>query len=275
MILRNVLRNGAEALRDARIPDPILTAEVLLAQALGRTREFLHAHPDHPVDAPSRNAFERMVERRLAREPLQYITGEQEFFGRRFHVDPTVLIPRPETELVVETVLGLNRWPAPRVLDVGTGSGCVAVTLSLEIPNGKVCASDVSFDAVATARRNATGNHARVLLACADLLECWSGPFEFIVANPPYVHPGEMGGLQPEVVRYEPHRALFPAGDPVDLYRELISAAESRIAAGGYLVLEIGYTMGESIPDLLSGWACVEIRSDLQGIPRVISARAL
>lgn len=275
MTVRNLLEHGAAVLERGRVPSPHLTAEVLLACSLGREREFLYAHPDDPIDGESSETFLSMINRRLAREPLQYITGRQEFYGRLFHVDPTVLIPRPETELIVDAVVGLNRWREPRILDVGTGSGCIAATLALELPDSRVFASDVSWSALRTARQNVGRNQAPVLFACVDLVDAWQGPFEFIVSNPPYVRPDEREGLQPEVGRHEPAIALFGNTDPISLYRRLISEAGPRLATGGYLILEIGYSMAGEVRELFDpGWRS-ETRTDLQGIPRVVVAYRL
>lgn len=274
MNIREALAGGAATLESERIPSPRLTAEVLLAHCLRRDRVFLHTHPDFPIDADRSEAFLRMIGRRLGREPLQYITGTQEFYGRPFHVDPTVLIPRPETELVVDAVVELNRWPMPRILDVGTGSGGLAATLALEVAGSRVFASDVSLEALVTARRNARANRAHVDFAAADLLDGWSGPFEFIVSNPPYIAREESEGLPKDVLGFEPHVALFGDRHPQDTYARLVSGAAARLIEGGWLVLEIGYTMEGLVRALFDlRWRLESTRCDLQGIPRVVAAR--
>lgn len=274
MKIGDVLRDGVQSLEAERIPQPRLTAEVLLAHALGTEREYIHTHPEDPATADALEAYRSAIARRIGREPLQYITGRQEFYGRSFHVDPSVLIPRPETELVVETVLSLSRAPSPSILDVGTGSGCIAATLALELPEARVFASDVSPEAVLKARDNAARLGATVLLGCSDLLSAWRGPFGFVVSNPPYVAQSEADGLQKEVVGHEPGIALFGTGDPVSMYRTLIRQAGERLVPGGWLVMEVGYTMAATVAALFGAdWVRVQERPDLQGIPRVVAAQ--
>lgn len=274
MRIADVLRDGTRSLEAARIPQPRLTAEVLLAHVLGTGREHLHTHPEDTTASDSVRAYESAIARRLGREPLQYITGRQEFYGRPFHVDPSVLIPRPETELLVETVLGLCRSGSPSILDVGTGSGCIAATLALELPSARVFGSDVSPEAVITARANARRLGATVFLGCSDLLSAWRGAFEFVVANPPYVARSESNGMQKEVVGHEPGIALFGTAEPISMYRTLIRQSEERLAHGGWLVLEIGYTMAGDVKALFGApWTRVDDRPDLQGFPRVVIAQ--
>lgn len=274
MTIGELLRSATAALEEHSIPSASLTAEVLLAHCIGRDRTFLFAHPECVPDEEATDLFVSMIKRRSAREPLQYITGKQEFYGRRFSVNPAVLIPRPETELVVEAVLELNQWPEPQILDVGTGSGCIAITLALELEHAKVYASDVSLAALQTAQENALENHADVRFACADLLDGWGRDVEFIVSNPPYIGTNEREGLQPEVRQYEPALALFGELEPASLYARLLADASERLVSGGYLVLEIGYSMEESVGSLFdSKWRDLRSRYDLQGFPRVLSAR--
>jgi release factor glutamine methyltransferase len=271
--VREALEVGRQALIGERIPSPSLTAAVLLAHCLRRSREFLLTYPEHALDAPSADCFLEAIRRRARREPLQYITGLQEFYGRPFSVDSSVLIPRPETECVVEKVLRLNRWSRPRILDVGTGSGCIAATLALEIPDARVFASDISPAALETAGRNARALGADIRLAACDLVDAWSGPFDCVVANPPYIGTGEKEGLEEEVVGHEPALALFAAPDPIGLYRRLIREAADRLSPGGCLVLEIGDSMLEAVRVLFDRrWTRITFDRDLQGIARVLSA---
>lgn len=274
MRIADVLREGIRSLEGERIPQPRLTAEVLLADVLGTGREYLYSHPEDTAGPDSLHAYHAAISRRIGREPLQYITGRQEFYGRSFHVDPSVLIPRPETELIVETVLALGRSPDPSILDVGTGSGCIAVTLALELPSARVFGSDVSPEAVVTARGNATRLGATIFLGCSDLLSAWRGPFGFVVSNPPYVSQSESSGIQEEVVAHEPGIAVFGTGEPMSIYRTLIRQSQTRLVAGGWLVLEVGHTMAAEVEALFgAGWVRVENRPDLQGIPRVVMAQ--
>jgi release factor glutamine methyltransferase len=205
--------------------------------------------------------------------PVQYIVGRQEFYGRYFSVNPSVLIPRPETELLVERVLALRPAAGSRIIDVGTGSGCIGITLALELPETHVTLTDVSFAALQTARANAKSLGANVGIACMDLLEAVSGPFDFIASNPPYVSRAETSRLQREVREHEPHVALFAADDGLAAYRQLIPSASRLLRPGGYLLMEIGFGLEERVLSLFDeGWERLPTGTDLQGIPRIVSA---
>lgn len=226
-------------------------------------------------------AYARAIARRVAREPVAYITGRQEFWGLSFEVSPAVLIPRPETELIVEIALSrrggaTGQQSSPRVADVCTGSGCVAIALATEWPSATIVATDVSAAALDVARVNAgrLGVADRVTFVCADLLAGLAGPFDLIVSNPPYVASGEEATLPPEVVGHEPHVALFAGRDGLGIIRRLVLESAARLAPAGALVFEFGVGQGEAIASLLaaSGFVGVEIRRDLQGIPRTAVA---
>jgi release factor glutamine methyltransferase len=267
------LAAGAARLRAAAVAEPRLTAEVLLAHVLGRTRTWLLTWPESEVPVGREQAFERLLDERAAGRPTQYLTHEQEWFGRPFYVDTGVLIPRPETEHVVERVLELGLRPRS-VLDVGTGSGALAVTLALELPAAQVCATDISPDALRIARRNALSLGARVEFACCDLAAALRGPFDLIVANPPYVPDGEIEGLQREIREHEPRVALSGGGDGLALYRRLLPQAAERLTPGGWLVMEMGYRSEPGIRAALDdGWAEAVTGHDLAGLPRVLSLR--
>jgi release factor glutamine methyltransferase len=206
---------------------------------------------------------------------LQYIVGRQEFYGRYFEVDPAVLIPRPETEYIVEAILE-ERPSGSSILDVGTGSGCIAVTLALEIPNSRVYAADISEEALRVAQKNASNLGAHVSFVCMDVLDAIRGRFDFIVSNPPYVRRDQMTYLQREVRDYEPHVALFSPEDELAIYRKLIAGAEQMLMKGGLLVMEVGIGMDENVLSLFGPlWEKLPTKSDLQGIPRTIVARYL
>ena len=274
MILREALAAGTEILAKNQISSPRLSAEVLLSLCLGVERPYLYAHDRDEIGAENLDAYRTMLDRKSAGEPLQHITGIQEFFGRPFRVNPSVLIPRPETELVVETVCELNEWVAPRIVDVGTGSGCIGVTLALQVPNATVMGVDVSPEALGVARHNADELGTTVTLAAADVLDALGGEFEFVVSNPPYVARGDYPSLQKEVRDYEPHVALFAPDDTLSVYRKLIPQAHEHLIAGGHLVVEIGFALEEGVQELFGeGWELLPTRTDLQGIPRVIAAR--
>jgi release factor glutamine methyltransferase len=255
-----------------------LTAELLLAHALGVQREYLYAHDDRVLTADECQALEDRLYDRISGVPLQYIVGRQEFYGRYFRVNPAVLIPRPETEYIVETVLEKKgtRGQTPRplfILDVGTGSGCIAVTLALEIPEAKVFGADVSFEALLVARENAKALRAGVDFFCMDVLDAVAGAFDFIVSNPPYVRRDEITRLQREVREHEPHVALFSPADELAIYRRLVLGAEERLRTGGYLVMEVGIGMDERVMQLFGPrWRKLPPKTDLQGIPRTVFA---
>ncbi len=274
MTLREALAAGTAILDKSQVSSPRLSAEVLLSHCLGVERPYLYAHDRDEMVAAHLDAYRSMLDRKSAGEPLQHITGTQEFFGRAFRVNSTVLIPRPETELVVETVCELNEWARARIVDVGTGSGCIGVTLALEIPDAKVFAVDVSPEGLGVARHNAVELGAEVALAAVDVLDAIGGVFEFVVSNPPYVACGDYPSLQKEVRNYEPHVALFAPDDTLSVYRKLIPQAKERLIGGGHLVVEIGFALEEGVRKLFGeDWELLPTRTDLQGIPRVVAAR--
>ena len=278
MTIREALRGAAERLELHRVSNARLTAEVVLAHSLSASREYLHAHDDRVLNEHESDRLENALDERISGVPLQYIVGKQEFYGRYFHVNPSVLIPRPETEFIVEAVLGIQaplrnagQTPRCRILDVGTGSGCIGVTLALEMPEAEVVAADISEEAVRVARENATMLNVRVEFVCTDLMDGISGAFDFIVSNPPYVSHGELDRLQREVRDHEPHVALFGA---VEVYKRLIRGAAEYLRPGGHLVMEIGFGMEEAILKLFGEeWDQLPTKADLQGIPRTIIAK--
>jgi release factor glutamine methyltransferase len=220
-----------------------------------------------------------MVSRRAAREPLQYITGVQEFFGLPLRVTPDTLIPRPETEHLVEAVLAWAAAQPPtllrlRLVDVGTGSGAIAIALAKQVPDAEISAGDVSTAALAVARDNAERLHARVHFVASDLLEAFAEQplFDAIVTNPPYVPDVDGAMLQAEVRDFEPRVALFGGTDGLDLYRRLIPAAHSALRPGGLLAMEFGFGQQEPLSDLLAGWRDVRFIEDYAGIPRIVLA---
>ncbi len=272
MNLRTALRQGSEILASAGTPEPKLTAEVLLCHALRRERSFLYAHPEHELTLVEWIHYGRYLHERLQGRPLQHITRKQEFYGREFEVSPAVLIPRPETEHVVEQALR-HAAGARRVLDLCAGSGNLAVTLALEL-NAWAAATDISFDALAVARRNARRHGARVELIQCDLAEAISARFDLVVSNPPYIPLHEIATLQREVRDHEPHLALAGGETGIDYYRRIVPEAERLLEPGGWLIVEIGY-QGEPAVRALFGscWSEPATEYDLAGWPRVIRAR--
>jgi release factor glutamine methyltransferase len=241
---------------------------------LRRDRSFLTAHADEAVTEGELDAFRFLTKRRAGGEPLQYITGHQEFFKLDFEVDPAVLIPRPETELIVEAALEfLHHDQSPYLADIGTGSGCLAISVLHEMPAARAVASDVSPAALEVARRNAERHGVADRL---ELLEsdCFSsldaiGSFGLIVSNPPYVSDDELKNLQREV-NYEPREALAGGPDGLSVIRRLLSEAHPFLRSGGYFVFEIGFEQGEAVEKLIDRrvWKLIDIRKDLQQIPR-------
>jgi release factor glutamine methyltransferase len=246
----------------------------LLAGVLDVDRVHLIAHPEAPLDDALRSRFEQNVERRAGGEPLQYILGRQEFYGRSFTVAPGVLIPRPETELLVDQVLA-KLQTGDRVCDVGAGSGAIAATIALERDDVQVFATDLSRDALTIARRNALSLGAAARLSAGDLLTPFrDASFEVIVSNPPYVAESSREALQREL-GFEPAEALFGGPDGLDCYRRLIPQAGQALKAGGWLLLELGYDSLRGVTTLLQQgcWDAPEVFADLAGIPRVVAVR--
>jgi release factor glutamine methyltransferase len=282
--VRAALREGIARLRAAGVPSDALAAELLLMHALGRDRTWLYSYPETLLEPPAAEKYFALIARRAAGEPTQYLTGKQEFWGLEFEVNPAVLIPRPETEHVIEVALE-RLWArgidAPlRVADVGTGSGCIAVALALELPRAEMFATDISAAALEVARRNAArhGVADRIHFIDCDLLsgvERSGTQLDLIVGNPPYVARDDAGQLQREVRDHEPDAALFGGPTGVEIYSRLIEQAGSLLRRGGILVLELGYNSAAHVQGLLPekvGWTNVKITNDLAGIPRVIAA---
>jgi release factor glutamine methyltransferase len=277
-----------ERLRAAGIPDDEadLDARLLAEHVLGwDTARFFSIAAEDPEPAGFAGRYETLVARRAAREPVSYIVGHHEFWGLRFEVSPAVLIPRPESELLVEIgseVIASRSAAASRdechVADVCTGSGCIAVALAHERPAAGFVATDTSDAALDVARRNASAhcvNH-RVQFVSADLLNGVDGTFDLIVSNPPYVREVDRAALQPEVRDHEPPLALFAGPDGLDVIRRLVAHAPSRLEPGGTLVFEIGFGQRDAVEQLISstaGLTMIGFRSDLQGIPRAAIAR--
>ena len=274
MTLREALLEATHRLELQRISNPRLCAEVLLSHFLNVDRSYLYAHDDRVLTDAEYNALENAVYDRINGVPVQYIVGHQEFYGRDFIVNPSVLIPRPETEYIVETVLELRPGPESRIIDVGTGSGCIGVTLALERPNAVVYAADISEAALKVARQNAAALGASVRFVCMDLLDAVAGTFDFVVSNPPYVRRGDFDRLQREVREHEPHVALFSPEGETEIYRRLTKHAAQVLRPGGHLICEIGYAMENAVLELLQDdWERLPTKRDLQGIPRTVVAR--
>jgi|SRR5437867_735403 len=272
--IRSALAEGAGVLATNGVTEPRLEASSLLAHTTSRDRAFIITHADDVLPPVQLETFRFLIARRAAGEPLQYLTGHQEFFKLDFEVTRDVLIPRPETELVVETSLELLRdQHKPLIADIGTGSGCIAVSLLHELPNAKAVATDTSTAALEVARRNAErhGISGRLTFIESDCLEGLSGQQQFtlIVSNPPYVSDKEMQHLQREV-RFEPRAALAGGPDGLSIIRRLLRGAPKFLRAGGHLVFEFGFGQEELLRKLIDTerWRLLEIQKDLQKISR-------
>ena len=279
---QKLLERGAHELERVGVPEAQWEAELLLRHAMGWTREHLLAHPDDPVQAEASGLFFQLVERRRGREPLQYVVGTQEFWGEEIRVTPAVLIPRPETEGLVEQVLAHHRGGPSRIVDVGCGSGCIAIALAKELPEAEVYATETSPPALAVARDNAQrrGIGERIMFYQGDLLQPLFDKelpcsFDAVVSNPPYITDEEMESLAPEIREYEPRMALAAGKDGLDVIRRLLPEAEDILTTGGRLFLEIGKGMEFQLKELLSktGLTWEKTVPDLQGIPRIIIAK--
>ena len=299
--LRTALKQGLAQLRDARVPSFTLAAELLLLHVLGRDRTWIYAHPEEEVVAQDTTRYFELIGRRAAGVPTQHLTGKQQFWGLEFEVTPDVLIPRPETEHVIEVALDRlavrelragrpqkNDGSGLRIADIGTGSGCIAITLAKELTAATVYATDISKAALDVARRNAgrMGVVDRIQFLESNLLEAFvesqatsheSRLFDLIVCNPPYIGRREADSLPIEVREHEPHAALYGGEEGYELYGALIPQAAQRLKPGGLLILELGYNSLPAVEPLLdrSDWVHVAVTKDLAGIPRVISAERL
>jgi release factor glutamine methyltransferase len=273
MTVHSALRQGSKLLEEAAVPSPRLTAEILLCHALGCERSWLYAHPEAELSETAWIHYGRYLHERMQGKPTQYITGRQEFYGREFHVSPAVLIPRPETEHVVETSLRVA-GRARTMVDVGCGSGAIAVTLQLET-GAAVWATDISAAALAVAAQNARRLGAAVRFVRCDLMAALaSGSMDLVVSNPPYVAPEEARGLPREVRAHEPAVALFAGDSGLAVYERLVADAPRVLRPGGWLVVELGYRSLGPVRALLDArWQDVEVVYDLAGLPRVLAAR--
>lgn len=258
----------AEAPRDA---------ELLLLHALQIPRATLLAHPDLELTSDQLYLYEQSIHRRLQHEPVQYITGQQEFYGLALRVSPAVLIPRPETEHLVESVLSRLPHDHPvSIADVGTGSGAIAIALAVHLPEAHITALDLSTEALHLAQLNAENHHVahRIRFLQSDLFSALppGAAFDAIVSNPPYVPTSDRPNLHPQVREHEPETALFAGPEGLDIYRRLIPEAQHLLKAKGLLALEIGHGQRDSLAQLLTDWSDATFIDDLQKIPRVAVA---
>jgi release factor glutamine methyltransferase len=283
--LKESLDAAITRLTAAQVPSPRLNAELLLMFTLNCDRAYFFAHPERELTGEEQTRYEACLDERARGVPAQYITGHQEFWGMDLIVTPAVLIPRPETEHVIEAVLDLSEvvraggQECPphtlRIADIGTGSGCIALALAKEFPQAEVHATDISPAALEIAHANAARHQLanRIHFHEADLLAGLDPPFDFIVSNPPYVGESEEDQVQLEVRKFEPRNAVFAGASGIEVIERLIPQAQAALKPGGWLVMEISGTIAEQVKDLLKGWSEVAIKPDLQSIPRVAQAR--
>ena len=287
MALRDALQSAIARLTAESVPSPRLNAETLLMFTLNCDRAHLFAHPERELTQEEQSRYEEALTQRAKGVPAQYITGHQEFWGLDLIVSPAVLIPRPETEHLIETILPLARpMKEPIIADVGTGSGAIALALAKELPNAEIHATDISPAALEIAEANAArlqlefrtdterNPERRLFFHDTDLLtglEAFS--FDFVVSNPPYVGESEEDTVQLEVRKFEPRTAVFAGPTGLEVIDKLIPAARAALKPGGYLVMEISGTITEGVGALLRDWDDVSVTNDLQGIPRVARAR--
>jgi release factor glutamine methyltransferase len=278
--LASWIANGEDRLRASPHPERARRdAETLLLHLMQRDRAFLIAHSDEILSAEKAVRYSALIERRLAGEPIQYITGGTQFYGLPFHVDRSVLIPRPETEHLVEKVVSLaEAFPNPRIADVGTGSGAIAIALAHKLPGAQVTAIDLSQQTLAVARANAKQNtvDTRIRFVEGSLLTPVAAEtFDIVVSNPPYVPEADRASLSVEVREHEPELALFGGDDGLAIYRQLIPQAAAALISDGFLALEVGCGQHSAVAALLaaSGFTQIDFTPDLQGIQRVVAGR--
>lgn len=273
------LKDAVPLLESAGVQEAAKEARSLLAFALGRDRTFLIAHPEYELTPDESIRFEEFISRRAGREPFQYITGHQEFFGLDFRVTPDVLIPRPETELLVEAAIRiLSPQPAGRFCEIGVGSGCISISMLRSLPGWTALGMEVSPPAAGIAKWNANtlGVADRFEIRVSDLFEAAMGErFAMIVSNPPYVPVSDMATLQQEVGRFEPRAALTDGSDGLSIIRRIVHRSPEFLFSGGWLLLEIGFGQHERVAALFDAdcWQSVDLLPDLQGIPRTVVAR--
>jgi release factor glutamine methyltransferase len=296
VLLGEGLKSAIAQLRAAGVPSPRMNAELLLMFTVGRDRAFLYGHPEQELSADEQSRYNDALNRRASGVPAQYITGHQEFWGMDLIVSPAVLIPRPETEHVIETVLDrvvpalslskgrafLSDQPLTktrsnlRIADVGTGSGCIALALAKELPYAEITAVDISAPALEIARANAVRLQleSRIRFHEADLLAGIAlNSFDFVISNPPYVGESEEDSVQLDVRKFEPRNAVFAGHQGTEVIERLIPQAHEVLKPGGWLVMEISGTIASQVGELLANWHEVQITNDLQGILRVVSAQ--
>lgn len=288
MQLKQALASAIALLTAENVPSPRMNAELLLRFVLDCDRAYLFAHPERELTIEEGSRFEAVLKERSHGVPAQYITGHQEFWGMDLIVTPAVLIPRPETEHLVETALAIakadlglrtselgRQQSGFRIVDVGTGSGCIALAIAKELPEAEIWATDISAAALEIARANAARHQLenRIRFHQMDLIEGVGARFDMVLSNPPYVGESEADQVQLEVRKFEPRIAVFAGSKGNEVIARLIPQANAALCPGGWLLMEISGTIVDDVRRLLHGWDNVDVRVDLQSIPRVVRAR--
>ncbi len=279
MNIAAALTQAREEFRQSGVADHNREASSLLAFSIKQSATFLIAHPEYELRASEKTLFDEGVKRRSNREPFQYIVGHQEFYGLDFVVSPDVLIPRPETEVLVEDAIQvLKRMENPTFCEIGVGSGCISVSILHNVKTTTAKGVDISDKALEVARANAAAHlvEDRIELRTGDIFGDVAGKFDLIVSNPPYVPAGDLPGLQPEVVNFEPHSALAGGDDGLDIVRGIVKDSPKHLASRGVLLIEIGFGQSDAVALLLdqSIWETPVFLPDLQGVRRILKVRA-
>ena len=278
MNISGAIATAADTLGNAGVANERREASSLLGFVLQKDAAFLIAHPEYALTESEGAAFANVVDRRSRHEPFQYITGRQEFYGLDFEVSPDVLIPRPETETLVEEAIALlSEARSPTFLEVGVGSGCLSVSILHEVETATAVGVDISQDALAVATRNAEkhGATSRLALRQGNVFDGIGQVFDLIVSNPPYIPDSQLESLQAEVGQFEPRSALFGGPDGLDIVRRIIDEAPAFLKPHCFLLIEIGFDQSASVKELFDPivWESVEFLPDLQGFPRIVKAR--
>ena len=276
MELKKLYLKGRESFEKNGFECPGIETRAILARSLDTDPLEFYAHPERRVDSERTEVFEKLLRRRLAGEPLAYVTGKREFYSRTFVVTPDVLIPRPETETLAELAIETaGQMKNPRILDLGAGSGCLAVTIFLEARDCEVFASDLSAAALAVAGKNARAHGARVRFVNSDLLGCFAkSSFDMIISNPPYVSETEYVELSAQIRHHEPKTALLGGEDGLAYIRRIAAAARKTLRKGGFLLLEIGAGQAKSVEKIVreNGFSDIRFETDIGGVKRVVKA---
>ncbi|HWP92963.1 MAG TPA: peptide chain release factor N(5)-glutamine methyltransferase [Thermodesulfobacteriota bacterium] len=277
--MRELYNQGKEVIRQSGIENPELEAFLLLAKALSIEVKDIYSHPEREFGPEEVEEFNRLLERRIKREPMAYILGEKEFYSRSFLVTPDVLIPRPETEVLVEEALKiLENFTSPSIIDVGTGSGCIAVTLGSERQDASIFATDISYEAILIARKNAKrhGVSEWISFICAHLLGCFKDEsFDLVVSNPPYVKRTDYDSLDRDVRDYEPKLSLLGGEEGIEYIKEIILQSKRALKKDGWCIIEVGVNQSDRVIEMFAeaGFKDISLTKDLSGIERVIKGK--